>query len=121
MYYILIFNYEKMKISNIQTIDDVFDLVKETSITENKNNISEKGLKLNEEVGELSAEILKLTGYKYTKDTTQQIRENLLQEASDSIIMIFDILNTLGYTKSEIVESSTSKVDKWLNQIKNKK
>jgi len=84
---------------------------------EKSNNISSKGLKLNEEVGELSAEILKLIKYKYHNDTEEQIRQNLLEEAADSIIQVFDILADLKYTKEELIEASEKKIDKWLNQI----
>ena len=102
---------------DIQSIDYIFDLVCKVSPLEKSNNISSKGLKLNEEVGELSAEILKLIKYKYHTDTEEQIRQNLLEEAADSIIQVFDILADLKYTKEELIEASEKKIDKWLNQI----
>ena len=120
---LLVEDYEKSKqleitpTEEIQSIDYIYDLVCKVSPLENSNNISSKGLKLNEEVGELSAEILKLIKYKYHNDTEEQIRQNLLEEAADSIIQVFDILADLKYTKEELIEASEKKIDKWLNQI----
>jgi NTP pyrophosphatase (non-canonical NTP hydrolase) len=108
---------ENLPIEDIQSIDYIYDLVCKVSPLEKSNNISSKGLKLNEEVGELSAEILKLINYKYHNDTEEQIRQNLLEEAADSIIQVFDILADLKYTKEELIEASEKKIDKWLNQI----
>jgi NTP pyrophosphatase (non-canonical NTP hydrolase) len=108
---------ENLPIEDIQSIDYIYDLVCKVSPLEKSNNISNKGLKLNEEVGELSAEILKLIKYKYHNDTEEQIRQNLLEEAADSIIQVFDILADLKYTKEELIEASEKKIDKWLNQI----
>jgi NTP pyrophosphatase (non-canonical NTP hydrolase) len=108
---------ENLPIEDIQSIDYIYDLVCKVSPLEKSNNISSKGLKLNEEVGELSAEILKLIKYKYHNDTEEQIRQNLLEEAADSIIQVFDILADLKYTKEELIEASEKKIDKWLNQI----
>jgi NTP pyrophosphatase (non-canonical NTP hydrolase) len=120
---LLVEDYEKSKqleitpTEDIQSIDYIYDLVCKVSPLEKSNNISNKGLKLNEEVGELSAEILKLIKYKYHNDTEEQIRQNLLEEAADSIIQVFDILADLKYTKEELIEASEKKIDKWLNQI----
>ena len=46
------------------TFDYLYDLVKNACELEKTFTIAEKGLKLAEEVGELSAELLKITGYK---------------------------------------------------------
>lgn len=120
---LLIEDYEKSKqiesilMEELQSIDYIYDLVCKVSPLEKSNNIYSKGLKLNEEVGELSAEILKLINYKYHNDTEEQILQNLLEEAADSLIQVFDILAFLKYTKEEIIEASEKKIDKWLNQI----
>lgn len=100
-------------------IDYIYNLVNLVSPIE-RSDITKKGLKLNEEVGELSAEILKLVNYKYHNDTPQQIRYNLLQESVDSLIMIFDILVSQNYSKEEVITTSEEKIEKWLNQINNK-
>lgn len=95
----------------------IYELVKETSSIE-KGTLVEKGLKLNEEVGELSAELLKLVEYKHTNETKDQIMKNALGESVDSLIMVFDIMIKLGFTKDEIVETAEKQINKWLNYIK---
>jgi len=107
---------EKENFDSNSTIDYIYSLVKSVSPLE-KSDITKKGLKLNEEVGELSAEILKLVNYKYHNDTEQEVRDNLLQEGVDSLIMIFDILTSQNYSKEEVVSVSEQKIEKWLNQI----
>lgn len=96
----------------------VYELVKEATTVENKGTLAEKGLKLNEEVGELSAELLKLVEYKYTTDSREVIMEKALLESVDSLIMIFDIMIKLGFTKDQIVDMSEKQINKWLNYIK---
>ena len=110
---------EEERFDDNSTIDYIYNLVKLVSPIE-KSDLTKKGLKLNEEVGELSAEILKLVDYKYHNDSKEQIRDNLLQESVDSLIMIFDILTSQNYTKEEVVNVSEQKIEKWLNQINNK-
>ena len=44
--------------------------------------------------------------------------EKALLESVDSLIMIFDIMIKLGFTKDQIVEMAEKQVNKWLNYIK---
>ena len=96
----------------------IYELVREAASIEQRGTLVEKGLKLNEEVGELSAELLKLSGYKHTTDSHDIIMEKALLESVDSLIMIFDVMIKLGFTKDQIVEMSEKQVNKWLNYIK---
>lgn len=105
-------------INSINSFDRIFDLVEEATKLENKGTLAEKGLKLTEEVGELAAELLKITGYKHTTDTKAQALKNSLLESVDSMIMIFLILNELGFSKEEIFQMTQSQLNKWLNYIK---
>ena len=75
-------------------------------------------MKLTEEVGELAAELLKITGYKYTKDTKEEAMQKALLESTDTMIMIFGIMVQLGFTKQQIVEMTESQINKWLTYIK---
>ena len=100
------------------TIDYIYDIVKNTAKLENNGSLAEKGLKLNEEVGELSAELLKLTGYKHTNDSKEVALHKSLLEASDTMIMLFLIMIELGFTKQQIVEMAESQIKKWLTYIK---
>jgi hypothetical protein len=100
------------------SFDYLFDLVKNANQLEGEVTLAEKGLKLTEEVGELAAELLKITGYKYTKDTKEEALQKSLLESVDTMIMIFGIMLHLGFTKQQIVEMTESQVNKWLNYIK---
>lgn len=100
------------------SFDYVYDLVKNACKLERKVTIAEKGLKLTEEVGELAAELLKLTGYKHTNDTREEALQKSLLESVDTMIMIFGIMIHLGFTKQQIIEMTESQVGKWLSYIK---
>jgi len=98
-------------------IDYVFDLVINASKYE-KHGLIERGLKLGEEYGELSAEILKLKGYKRTTEDEGRINYNILLESTDCLIMIFDIMAHMGFTKEQICDMAEKQVNKWLSGIK---
>jgi hypothetical protein len=98
-------------------IDYVYDLVINASKYE-KNGLIERGLKLGEEYGELSAEILKLKGYKRTTEDEGRINYNILLESTDCLIMIFDIMVHMKFTKEQICNMAEKQVNKWLNGIK---
>lgn len=120
---ILIENYERkmtpteedLNLDN--SIDYIFDLVRDTSKL-TTHGLTERGLKLSEEVGELSAEILKLNGHKFSNLSESQIKNNLLLESVDCLIMVFDIMSYLGFSKQQITEMSEQQINKWLSQIK---
>ena len=82
-----------------------------------EHGIIERGLKLGEEYGELSAEILKFVGYKRSLETKEQINYNILLESTDCLIMIFDIMTQMGFTKEQICDMSEKQVNKWLTNI----
>jgi hypothetical protein len=98
-------------------IDYVYDLVTDASKYE-KHGLLERGLKLGEEYGELSAEILKLKGYKRTVEDEGRINYNILLESTDCLIMVFDIMVHMGFTKEQICNMAEKQVNKWLNGIK---
>ena len=97
-------------------IDYVHELVQNASKYENPG-ILEKGLKLGEEYGELSAEILKLCGYKRTNEDKEKIVSNILLESTDCLIMIFDIMCEMGFSKEQICNMAESQINKWLKNI----
>ena len=106
-------------ISTEPLIDYVYDLVMNASKFENPG-LLERGLKLGEEYGELSAEILKLIEYKRTNESKEDIRKNILLESTDCLIMVFDIMSQMGFTKEEICDMSESQVNKWMKNIEMK-
>ena len=97
-------------------IDYIFDLVTNASQYEEEGLI-ERGLKLGEEYGELSAEILKLAGYKRSKETKEEINNNILLESTDCLIMIFDIMTQMGFKKEQICNMAERQVNKWITNI----
>jgi hypothetical protein len=97
--------------------DLIYDLVRKHSEMESRGGLLERGLKLSEESGELSAEILKSIGFKYHKNTPDEIRQGILLESIDCLIMVFDILNFGGYSKEEILKMAESQLAKWKKQI----
>jgi hypothetical protein len=97
-------------------IDYVYELVNKASKYES-TGLLERGLKLGEEYGELSAEILKLKGYKKTTEDESRIHYNILLESTDCLIMIFDIMSEMGFTKEQICNIAEKQVNKWLKNI----
>ena len=109
------FNNEDVIIEPV--MDQVFDLVKKVSFLE-KEGLVERGLKLGEEYGELSAEILKFVGYKKNSESKDEIKNKILLESTDCLIMIFDIMNQMNFTKEEICNMADKQINKWTNNIK---
>lgn len=97
-------------------IDYVYDLVVNASKFESPG-LLERGLKLGEEYGELSAEILKLDGYKRTNESKKDIERNILLESTDCLIMVFDIMSQMGFTKEQICNMAENQVNKWIKNI----
>lgn len=99
----------------------VFDLISKASKeSKSEHLMSEKALKLNEEVGELSAEVLKLSGYKPSDLTKEEIRERIISESVDSLLMIVDILTAVDTKQEEINQCVEKAVEKWRGHIKTK-
>lgn len=79
-----------------------------------KKTLVERGLKLNEEAGELAAEILKLEGKKGSKGKTkEEILYDLHLEAIDCMLMAMDILVHTKATNKRINEIIDSQLKKW--------
>jgi len=81
-------------------------------------DIIARGLKLNEEAGELSAEILKYKGHKGSDKTKQEILKDLQEEAIDTLIMALDILVYTGAKEKQIAKVMDKKLDKWLKNLR---
>lgn len=79
-----------------------------------KRSLLARGLKLNEEAGELAAEILKLLGEKGRKGKTKdEVREHLHLEAVDVMLMAMDILCHTGATDRDITKIMNGQLAKW--------
>jgi predicted house-cleaning noncanonical NTP pyrophosphatase (MazG superfamily) len=80
-------------------------------------SIAEKTAKISEEVGEFTAEILRLLGHKKQKYTEEELRDHILEEGCDIIITVLPIFTQLGFTEEQIIEKMKLKVNTWLGKI----
>jgi NTP pyrophosphatase (non-canonical NTP hydrolase) len=86
-----------------------------------QNLILKRALKLNEEAGEFSAEVLKLSGFKSHNDTKTCLEYNLKQEAVDVFITSVDCLHASGISEDELAHLVSEKLAKWkMNHLKEK-
>jgi hypothetical protein len=122
----LLEHYEQNNMSKVSLEDDrkedldyIYTLIQNVSELEGYGLI-ERVCKLQEEVGELSAETLKLIGFKNSNLSEQDIKRNILLEAVDCLIMSMDILSTQGFTKDEIIKMADSQISKWVSNLKTK-
>lgn len=95
--------------------------------------LSERGMKLFEEAGELAKEVNKTTGRKISDIDIAAIRDGVLDEAADTIQCVFSVIDefnvmtahtTPDITYDELVERIGVKNCKWYDSIqyrKNKK
>lgn len=120
----LLEHYEQNNMSKVslseesrEDFDYIYELIQNVSELEGYGLI-ERVCKLQEEVGELSAETLKMIGFKNSNLTKEQIKENILLESVDCLIMSMDILSTQGYSKDEIIKMADSQINKWVNNLK---
>lgn len=98
----------------------LYNLICEVSRLENKTVI-ERTVKLSEEVGELSAEILKLHGLKGTNDTVRELKQHVKKECIDVILVTLSILKKYDTDYEEFEEIYMEKLEKWSKRIKKKK
>jgi hypothetical protein len=103
-------------LENLDNLDYIYDLIKNISNFQ-KFGLIERVCKLQEEVGELSAEALKSIGFKKSDLDKEEIRKNILLEAVDCLIMSMDILAIQNFSKKEIIEMANSQIEKWLNNL----
>ena len=80
--------------------------------------VSDKLVKLQEEVGEISAAHLKQLGYKPSKNSIKSIRDNKKEEYADALIVIYDLILADGFTFEEVEEELDKGVEKWYNKVK---
>lgn len=108
-------------ISDTGDMNYVISIIKKAAGLADKTELVKKALKLNEEAGELSAEVLKDCGYKDSDLSPDEIRSRIVEEAVDSLVMIVDILNDVNATDSEIIECAEAAVTKWLDKQEEKR
>jgi hypothetical protein len=110
---------QENSLDNSEDFDYIYELIQNVSKLEGYG-LLERVCKLQEEVGELSAETLKSIGFKYSTLEQSEIRKNILLEAVDCLIMSMDILANQEFSKIEIIRMADSQIDKWLSNLKTK-
>ena len=84
-----------------------------------KKTLIERGLKLNEEAGELAAEILRIKGKKGSRGKTKkEILYDLHLEAVDCMLMAMDNLVHTEASDKRINSIIDSQLEKWSKGIK---
>jgi len=82
--------------------------------------VSDKLVKLQEEVGEIAAAHLKELNFKSRGAgiSTKAVRDNKKEEYADALIVIYDMILADGFTFEEIKEELHKGVDKWYEKVK---
>lgn len=76
-------------------------------------------VKLQEECGELAAEMLKYIGKKGSKgQNKKQIRMNILEEGCDTIITVVSVLEKFGFSEEDLSKMIIKKCKKWAANCK---
>lgn len=83
-----------------------------------KKTLDKKAIKLLEESGEFAAAYLMHVGSKGTKKSAEAVRDNLLEEGIDIMLVISSILMRFDFSIDEIAEMFEKKMDKWEKQVK---
>jgi NTP pyrophosphatase (non-canonical NTP hydrolase) len=82
---------------------------------------SERLCKLFEESGELAQAVNKKIGRKIVKETEEEVRDLILEEASDTIQCVISLIDSWDITYDEVVEKIRLKNIKWEKVIGNRK
>lgn len=96
-------NYEKLE--ELSEVDSVVPL-------------TNKIIKLSEEVGELSQAYLKYIGSKNFSVSAGNTKAHVLEELCDVMNVSIDILNKMGFDDSEALEMFERKLNKWEEKTK---
>jgi NTP pyrophosphatase (non-canonical NTP hydrolase) len=74
-------------------------------------------VKLAEEHGELAAAVLMHLGQKGTRMSKAEVKENVLEEACDCLLIVLSILNKAGFNEKQINEMLIKKLKKWQDRM----
>ncbi len=112
--------HEILATDNRTDMNYLFALITCASLLAGKTDIVYKVAKLNEEDGELSAEILKKAGYKNSDAPDSELRRRIIEEAVDVLLMAGDILTAVQANDAEMIECGEAAIEKWLTNLNKK-
>lgn len=109
---------KKQKYENTQTIQACFDEARRLSrkaekIRPDKQTIENMLLKLMEEVGELSCDILKIKQYKVNTEDKKDVLANAKEEVVDCFAILINISEKLDISDKEMAKIFGKKLKKW--------
>ena len=86
-----------------------------------KMTISDKFVKLMEEIGEISRAHSKELGHKKREpgESMQDVRKNKKEEYADALIVILDMILADKFTFEEVTEEMHNGIDKWYSNTIN--
>ncbi len=82
---------------------------------------AERLCKLFEESGELAQAVNKKIGRKVVTETDEEVRDLILEEASDTIQCVISLIDSWGITYDEVIEKISSKNIKWEKVINSRR
>jgi NTP pyrophosphatase (non-canonical NTP hydrolase) len=105
----------------MKTLTQVYKEIREASdlakkVKPNEQTLENKVLKLMEESGELATDTIKLNGYKVSKQSREEIEENMKEEIVDVLLVILDIAHQRNMSEKEISHLMKMKLIKWLDK-----
>ena len=86
-----------------------------------KMSVTQKSLKLAEEVGELARAVLIMEqahGTKYRNIEPDEAKEDVLEEIVDVILATYSIVVKIGFSNSQLASMIQEKLDKWEQALK---
>jgi len=105
-----------------QTFETVFNEIVEINKIDPADH-SKRLSKLFEESGELAKEINKVTGRKVlsVEDTEEAIKQNICDEAADTIQNVISLVETFGISAQDIINSIARGNVKWVKNVSKRK
>ena len=92
--------------------------IKETDLRKSMMTVSDKLVKLQEEVGEVASAHMRELGFKSLKKYSPEgVRMNKKEEYADVLVVLLDLILSDGFTFDEIKEELEINLNKRINKI----
>ena len=97
-------------------LNEIYKEIKELDSTD-PCSISEAVCKFTEESGEWIREINKTTGRKILKESIEEVHDNILEEAADTLQNLLLICGRFDISLEDLMKEVQKKNQKWKDQI----